>query len=297
MTSNQLFDGVVIFVQVVKAGGFSAAAQQMGHSTSYISKEINKLESRLGTRLLNRTTRSIGLTPEGQVYFQQCEQLVNDAEVAMGLVTQDKINPKGRLKISCPVHFGHIQLKPIFSEYLALYPNIQLDLNLSDQRIDVIADGYDLVIRATAQLDESSLICRKIHSFSGKTIVAKSYLNKHGDIYHPRELIHHQCICYANLKTPDRWDYLDKDGSTFNVDVKEKIMCNDGQMMLEMAIAGHGIARLPDFYLSDYHGQELDILFEEFPTKPIDVYAIYPSRRHLSPKVRSFIDLLTQRMA
>ena len=297
MTDNKLFEGIVVFVNVVNSGGFSAAAEKLGHSTSFISKEINKLESRLGVRLLNRTTRTIGLTPEGESYYSQCQQLIEDATTATNLITQHDVSPKGRLKLSCPVQFAHSHLQPIISEYLSRYPNVSLDLNLSDRHLDVVGDGYDLVIRATAQLDESSLICRKIYSAKGYTIVSQRYLDKHGIIYHPRELARHNCICYSNLKMPNRWDYQDKDGKTFIVDVPDKILCNEGRMLRKMVMDGHGVARLPSFYVEeDIQEGELIALFDEFPSTTIDVFAIYPSRQHLSPKVRSFIDLLIEKL-
>ncbi|QOL26171.1 LysR family transcriptional regulator [Thalassotalea sp. LPB0316] len=294
MNNNKLFDGIIIFVNVVKADGFSAAAEILGHSTSHVSKAVNKLESRLGVRLLNRTTRSIGLTPEGKAYYQQCLQLIEQATVATNLITQHDIEPKGRLKISCPVQFAHQHLQPIINDYLSRYPNVSLDLNLSDRHLDVIAEGYDLVIRATEQLDESSLICRKIYRAKSHTIAAPEYLKRHGEIYHPRELTRHNCICYSNLKAPNRWDYTHNDGSQFNVEVKDKVLCNEGRMLRKMALAGHGVTRLPSFYIEqDLKAGRLIELFQDLPTPSIDVFAIYPSRKHLSPKVRVFIDMLT----
>ena len=298
MTMNKLFDGVVIFTQVVKSGGFSAAADALGHSTSYVSKEVNKLEARLGVRLLNRTTRSIGLTPEGDAYYQQCLQLISDAELAVGLITQHEVSPKGVLKLSCPIGFAQAHLKAIISEYLQLYPSVSLELDLSDNRTDVIADGYDLAIRASSQLDESSLICRKLYSCGAFTVASKTYISRHGKPYHPRELATHNGICYSNLKSPSRWDYVEKDGKPFYVDIRPKVLCNNGHMQLSMALEGHGVARLPLFYMQEaLQGNQLEVLFEDFPTTTVDVYVIYPSRKHLSPKVRAFIDLAAERLA
>lgn len=297
MTMNKLFDGVVIFAQVVKSGGFSAAADALGHSTSYVSKEINKLEDRLGVRLLNRTTRSIGLTPEGDAYYQQCLQLISDAELAVGLITQHEVSPKGVLKLSCPIGFAHAHLKPIISEYLQRYPNVSLELDLSDKRTDVIADGYDLAIRASSQLDESSLICRKLYSCGAFTVASKEYISRHGKPYHPHELATHHGICYSNLKFPSRWEYIDKDGKPFSVDVRAKAICNNGHMQLAMVLEGHGIARLPQFYMHEAMKNDLlEVLFEDFPTTTVNVFVIYPSRKHLSPKVRAFIDLAAERL-
>ncbi|MCL1146794.1 LysR family transcriptional regulator [Shewanella marinintestina] len=297
MTINKLFDGIVIFAQVVKSGGFSAAAEALGHSTSYVSKEVNKLETRLGVRLLNRTTRSIGLTPEGEAYYQQCLQLISDAELAVGLITQDNVSPKGVLKLSCPVGFAQNHLQDIISEYINRYPNVSLELELSDQRTDVIADGYDLAIRASAHLEESSLICRKIYSSKAYTVASKEYISRHSKPHHPRELATHNGICYSNLKQPSRWDYIDTDGKPFFVDVRQKILCNNGHMQLAMVLAGHGIARLPSFYMEEaLNDNRLEILFESCPNTEIDVYVVYPSRKHLSPKVRAFIDLAAERL-
>ncbi|QQX81174.1 LysR family transcriptional regulator [Shewanella sp. KX20019] len=297
MTINKLFDGVVVFAQVVKSGGFSAAAEAMGHSTSYISKEVNKLEARLGVRLLNRTTRSIGLTPEGEAYYQQCQQLISDAELAVGLITQHDVSPRGVLKLSCPVGFAQNHLKPIISEYLQRYPNVSLELDLSDKRTDVIADGYDLAIRASSQLDESSLICRKLYSSKAYTVASKEYISRHGKPYHPRELANHNGICYSNLKIPSRWDYVDNEGKAFFVDVRPKILCNNGQMQIALVLEGHGVARLPSFYMqAELQNNQLEVLFDNFPAVDIDVFVIYPSRKHLSPKVRAFIDLAAERL-
>ncbi|MCE0557028.1 LysR family transcriptional regulator [Motilimonas sp. E26] len=295
MTSNKLFEGIEIFVQVVKSQGFSAAAEQLGHSSSHVSKEITKLETRLGVRLLNRTTRSIALTPEGEAYYQYCTQLLQDAESAIAAITQNSIDPKGTLKVSCPIGFSAHYLQPILAQFLDLYPNVRLDLDLSDKHIDVIADGYDLAIRATPQLAESSLICKRIFKTKAYVIASKGYLEKQGRPYHPRELNKHHCICYSNLKNPTRWEFSSQSGEHFSVDVKEKMRCNNGQAELDMVLADQGICRLPGFYLdSAFANEQIEALFPEFIQPEVNVYAVYPSRKHLSPKVRCFIDLLSE---
>ncbi|WP_076414609.1 LysR family transcriptional regulator [Shewanella sp. UCD-KL12] len=298
MTSNKLFDGLIIFDQVIKSGGFSAAAEALGHSTSFISKEVNKLEARLGVRLLNRTTRSIGLTPEGKAFHLECQQLIGSAELAVNLITHKDLAPKGELKISCPVGFANLYLKPILCEYMSLYPNVTLDLDMNDRRADVISEGFDLAIRASQQLDESSLICRKIYTSKAYTVASKAYLERHGSPHHPMELSKHHCLCYSNLKHPNRWEYTDKKGKPFTVDVRQKVLCNSGEMKLDMAIAGHGICRLPSFYSERAIASgQLEVLFDELPASDIDVFVVYPSRKHLSPKVRAFIDLTVEHLS
>ena len=301
MTHNdkqtKLFDGVVIFTQVVNCGSFSAAAELTGHSNSYISKEISKLEARLSVRLLNRTTRSLSLTPEGRVYFEQCQQMVFDAQDAIALLNQSNVNPKGKFKISCPVAFAQGYLQNVLFEYMALYPDIQLELDLNDRRVDLVQDGFDLVIRATEQLEESSLICRKIYSCKAYTIASSDYLKRFGRPNKPEQLTEHQCLCYSNLKKPNRWYYKGQSEEDIFVDVNCKVLCNSAQMELAMVIAGQGICRLPEFAMEQaLKNKSIEVLFVDYPTPDINVYAVYPSRKHLSPKVRCFIDLLTQRM-
>jgi len=294
---TRLFDGVVIFTQVVNCGSFSAAAELTGHSNSYISKEISKLEARLSVRLLNRTTRSLSLTPEGKVYFEQCQQMVFDAQHAVALLNQGNVKPKGKFKISCPVAFAQGYLQTILFEYMALYSDIELELDLNDRRVDLIQDGFDLVIRATEQLEESSLICRKIYSCKAYTIASSDYLNRFGRPSKPEQLIEHQCLCYSNLKKPNRWYYKGQNEEEFFVDVNCKVLCNSAQMELAMVLAGQGICRLPEFAMEQtLKDKSIEVLFANYPTPDINVYAVYPSRKHLSPKVRCFIDLLTQRM-
>ena len=301
MTSNDaktnLFDGVVIFTQVVNCGSFSAAAELTGHSTSYISKVVNKLETRLSVRLLNRTTRSLSLTPEGKIYFEQCQQMVFDAQDATSLLSQGIIEPKGVFKISCPVDFAHGYLQGVLSEYMQLYPDIQLELDLNDRHVDLVQGGYDMVIRATAQLEESSLICRKIYASKIITIASKAYLKRYGTPTTPQQLTEHQCICYSNAKQPSRWQYQEKDGKNIVVDVHSKLLCNSSQMELAMVLADQGVCRLPVFTMRHaLTDKNLVILFEDFPEQEVNVYAVYPSRKHLSAKVRCFIDLLVAKM-
>lgn len=198
--NTSLFDGMVIFVEVIKANGFSAAAELTGHSTSYISKEVNKLESRLGVRLMNRTTRSIGLTPEGKVFYQQCVQIINDTENALNLINQQESKPKGTLKISCPVSLGLNYLVSILGDFQANYPAVYLDIDVSDRQVDVIADGFDVVIRAQSQLEDSTLISRKILKTRGYTIATPGYLKKYGTPKIPQDLLDHRCLCYSPVR-------------------------------------------------------------------------------------------------
>ncbi len=298
MTVNrQLLDGIVIFTEVVKAGGFSAAAENMGHSTSYISKQVNQLEERLGVRLLNRTTRSIGLTPEGKVYYQQSQQIVSDAEDAVQAINQKTSEPRGTLKISCPVSFGLSYLRPLLGDYLAQYPKISLDMDLNDRQVDLIADGFDAVIRATDRLEDSSLISRRIMRSRGYTVASPEYLKRRGTPTHPSELVNHDCLCYVHLKQPSTWHYTHADGNQISVEVPRRMLCNSAEMELAMVLSDQGITRLPGFNIEqELASGQLVVLFDDYVSIQIDVFVVYPSRKHLSSKVRSFIDFLVQRI-
>ncbi len=294
VTNTKLFDGVVIFTHLVNSGSFTSAAELTGHSTSYISKELNKLEERLGVRLMNRTTRSISLTPEGKLYYQQCMQLVHDAEHTLGEISQSEVEPRGTLRVSCPVALSINYFQPILSEYMHRFPKVNLELDLNDRKVDLIQDGFDVVIRATHQLEESSLICRKLFTSPAYIVASHEYLKKHGTPKHPEQLKHHKCICYTNLKQPNRWTFIDKDDKNLHIEVPTSMLCNSSDMELKMVLDGHGICRLPAFTMQEaLNSGELSVLFDDYNTPEIDVFVVYPSRKHLSPKVRSFIDLIT----
>ncbi|WP_165399013.1 LysR family transcriptional regulator [Shewanella maritima] len=298
MQETQLFDGMVIFTKIVELQSFSAAAEATGHSTSHISKTFNKLEQRIGTRLLNRTTRSQSLTPEGEVFYRQCQQMVNDAKTALGMLDNKLQQPSGKLKISCPVSLGLRYLQPVLSKYLNLYPDVTLDLDLSDRHVDVIQDGFDLVIRATAQLDDSTLVCKRLRSFKGYTVATPEYLKQYGTPTEPAQLVDHKCICYSNLKQPTRWQFSHANKQDTFVDVGQYVGCNSSAMEVAMVLDHHGICRLPEFTL----GNLLDIgqlvtLFDDYHHTHIDVFAIYPSKTYLSAKVRAMVDLLVTDMA
>ena len=271
MTSNlsvstKLFDGIVVFTQLINSGSFTAAAEATGHSTSYISKEINKLEARLGVRLMNRTTRSLSLTPEGKLYYEQCQQLVQDGEQALGMVRQDDLTPRGTLRISCPVALSNNYLQPILSRYMSKYPQVELLLDLNDRKVDVIQDGFDAVIRATHQLEESSLICRKIMTSKSYTVASHDYIKRRGEPKHPSDLKQHSCLCYTNLKQPTRWVYQHKNGQNESVEVSSTLMCNNSDMELAMALDGHGICRLPAFTMQQaLDDGKLKVLLSDYP--------------------------------
>jgi DNA-binding transcriptional LysR family regulator len=294
---SRLFDGMVIFVHIVKSGSFTLAADISGHSTSYISKEINKLEARLGIRLLHRTTRSLSLTQEGELYFQLCQQIIEDAEQAENAIIGNQGEPQGRIKISCPISYGLSNLSPILSQFTEKHPKIQLELDLNDRKVDLISDGFDVVIRATEHLEDSSLISRRITQSEALVLASPSYLAKHGVPQHPSELAQHKIINYSNLKQPNIWLFNDHNGSAIQVHVESHVLTNSSTLEIALGVAGQGIFRVPRFALKDELKTGVLVeLFSDWPKTSIGIYMVYPSRKHMSAKVRSFIDFVVEEL-
>ncbi|WP_158969270.1 LysR family transcriptional regulator [Paraglaciecola sp. L3A3] len=296
--NSNLFDGMAIFVELINHGSFTKTAEASGHSTSYISKEINNLEARVGVRLLNRTTRKLSLTPEGQLYFQQCLQIVETAQQAQATLLGQQQEPIGKLKISCPVSLGLSKLQPILADYMTVYPKVKIELELNDRKVDLVAEGFDIAIRATQKLEDSSLISRCIMRSEAAVIASPDYLAKYGTPQIPEDLVAHKTISYSNIKQPNLWEFENADGKSSIVKVDSHILTNSSEMEIALCLAGKGITRMPCFNL---HGEiEQGRLIELFPTyqkQQIEVYLVYPSRRNMSSKVRSFIDFVVEHIS
>lgn len=286
-----LFNGMAIFVEVINSGSFTRAANRTGHSTSYMSKELNKLESRLGVRLMQRTTRSLALTPEGEIYFQQCQQIISAAEEAENLLTGKQLQPKGTLRVSCPTSFGVIQMGHIFSGFMEAYPEINLELDLSNRKVDLVSEGIDISIRATNQLEDSSLVSRLLSTSSSVTLASPAYLQRFGTPQHPSELEQHKLISYSYISKKNQWVYFDQQQQRIPIEQNNRVVTNSTEMELSLCLAGQGITRIPDFYLTDQlRSGKLVELFTDYQRPIVNMYLVYPSRKHMSSKVRCFID-------
>lgn len=293
--NNQLFDGIIVFCAVVEKGSFSAAAIECEHSTSYISKTINKLETRLNTRLLNRTTRSISLTTDGELYYQQCAQLIKDTQQAQAF--SQEIEPSGTLRISAPINYSVKTLKSLFNQYLKRYPKVTLDLELSDRKVDIVSEGYDLAIRITREMEDSSLIMRKIASSRIVTVASTEYLANHPSIDHPEQLKDHIGIRYSYAAKKDLWAYT-KGNETFNVDVPCNFTTNNGEVQLSYALDHLGITRVPEFIVKEHLANgNLHTILDEYDCDKVNIYLIYASRKHQSSKLRTFIDFLVEEIS
>ena len=294
VANTNLLDGVAVFVGVINTGSFTAAAQALGHSTSYVSKEITRLEKRLGSRLLNRTTRTISLTDAGRAYFERCSQIVIDAENAERSISQLQDKPRGLLRVNAPVSFASIYLLDYLSEFMNDFAEITLDVEFNDRMIDVVAEGYDVVIRA-GNIQDSNLVARKFTTSKSVVVASPDYLKKNGRPLQASELEQHACLAYSLLPNPTLWNFV-KDNSHTAVNINARLMANNAGLEVAMAVNGVGIGRLPLFCCEKEIAKgELVIILEDYDQPEIGVYVVYPHRQYLTARVRAFVDFIVDK--
>jgi len=296
VASTGLLDGVAVFVGLINAGSFTAAAHALGHSTSYVSKAVTRLEKRLGSRLLNRTTRTISLTDAGRAYYERCSQIVIDAENAERSINQLQEKPGGLLRINAPASFGSKYLLNILSQFMHRYPEVKLEVEFNDRLIDVVAEGYDVVIRV-GEIKDSNLVARKFTSSRGVVVASPDYLERKGCPKRAEDLAQHDCIAYSLLPTPTQWVFY-KDGVRTSVMVDPRAMCNSAEIEVAMVVEGIGITRLPLFTCEqEVANGDLQIILDNYDQLKLDVYAVYPHRQYLTAKVRAFVDYVVAAFA
>lgn len=283
--------GMMIFAQVVSSGSFSRAAEEMGMSKSSVSKKVSYLEDRLGVRLLNRTTRKLSLTEIGQVFYERCARIMSEAEEAELAITRLQDEARGHLRLSAPVSFGIRHLGTPLAEFMRQYPDVTLDVALNDRFVDIVDEGYDLAIRI-GQLPDSSLIAKKIGESRMICAASKDYWDQKGRPAHPDDLLRHDCISYSLSRLAGQWLFNDT-SKPHPVRLKAKIEVNNGDIACEMAANGAGVVMSPAFICGHLIAEgQLESVLEDFECEPINIYAVYPHNRHLSAKVRLFVDYL-----
>jgi len=285
------------FVQIVKASTITAAAEQLDVAKSAVSRRLSELEERLGVELFHRTTRRLVLTESGQAFYARCYQILDDLEEAEHTVSQAHHELSGQLRVAAPLSFGVMHLGPAIIEFQKIHPQLSFDIDFNDRQIDLIQEGFDVGIRI-AHLKDSSLIARKIANLSTVVCASPEYIKNHGVPNTPEELINHSCITYSYLDTPNRWSFINKQGEQLTVKVAKLMQANNGSFLTDVAVSGLGIVRQPRFiaYEAIKKGTLIPIL-QDFSTIGINAYAIYPPTRHLSQRVRYFIDFLVERFS
>ncbi|WP_281017120.1 MULTISPECIES: LysR family transcriptional regulator [unclassified Minwuia] len=283
---------MAVFAAIAEAGSLTQAAERLSLSKSAVSKQLSRLEERLGARLVNRNTRQVSLTEVGIVYFDFCARILEEAEAAEAAVANLQDAPRGRLRVNAPMSFGTMHLAAALTGFANAYPEITVDLELTDAFVDLVDGGIDVAVRITSMQD-STLIARQLAPACRMVAASPDYLAEHGTPQHPRDLSRHNCMIYSLAPNPGTWVFREADGSAMPIPVQGSIRSNNGEVLREAAIAGLGILVDPTFitYRAIRDGRLVPLLCDyELPRSGI--HAVYPNRRHLSPKVRAFIDFL-----
>jgi len=285
------------FVRSVDDGGFSAAARELGLTPSALSKLVTRLEDRLGARLLQRTTRRLQLTPEGEAFYVRSRRILADMDEAEAEVVAAGVRPTGLLRLHCGSAFGMHQLAPAIPLFLERYAGVELDITISDEPLVGLGEGVDLAIRIGA-LDESSMVARRICNLERVICAAPSYLERCGTPRTPDELQQHNCLWITSLPVLRRWPFDTDDGIRV-VHIDGNVVANNAETVLQLAMAGVGITRLTDVIAGDAigRGELIPILSEWHHVEPVPLYATYPSGRNLSPKIRVMVDFLVEQFS
>jgi DNA-binding transcriptional LysR family regulator len=285
------FKEMQAFAAVADAGSFVRAAESLQVSKTAVSRLIGDLEARLGVRLLHRTTRRLSLTAEGEVFHARCKALTADVEEAEAEVTARAGEAVGQLRLNVPVSFGLMHLAPLWPAFLQQHPKVTLDVTLADRIIDLVDEGYDLAVRI-AQLPASSLVSRKIASTRLVLCASPDYLRRHGEPSQPADIARHTVFTYTLLATGDTWNFEGPDGPV-EVKVTPRLRSNNGDTCCAAALQHQGIVLQPSFMVSHHlrAGALVEVL-PQYRSLELGVYALYASRRHVTPKVRVVIDFL-----
>ncbi len=286
--------GMETFVRVVEAGSFIAAADRLGISAAMVSRYVQNLEERLGTRLLNRTTRRIGLTEAGAAYFERCQQVLRDIEEMDLSVAREVQQPRGVLRVNAPVVFGTRHLSRFLAEYEQRFPKVAIDLSLTDRFVDLVEEGADVAVRI-GTLTESSLVARRLCPIRLVLCASPDYLEQHGTPRTPEDLAKHNCLGYSYTRGGAEWELIGPDGPII-VPIRGSLRANHGETLCQAAIDGLGLALQPTFLAGEALAKGLlQPVLLGYQPREISAYAIFLSRKFLSAKVRTFVDFLAEK--
>jgi DNA-binding transcriptional LysR family regulator len=284
------------FVRVVDAGGFSAAGRRLNMSTTMVSSHVQALETRLGVRLLNRTTRRVSLTEVGKAYYDRATQILADIEQADEIASTLQSSPRGTLRVYVATHIVPF-VSPVVAEFVSTYPEARIDLMMGERNIDMVEEGFDLAIRLTPPTD-SSVIVRSLATWRHVLCCSHGYIAKHGKPLQLSELAAHNCMRHVNYPYPDEWRFVDRKGVPASVKIAGNLVTNSGETLRRAALQDVGISLAAGFLVhDDLEAGRLVRLLPEYRPLEFAVNAIYPHRHHVSAKVRIFIDLLARHSA
>lgn len=289
------FDSLHTFVAVVEAGSFSTAAVRLDRAKSAVSRQVAALEAHLGVQLLNRTTRRLSLTEAGREFHERAQRILADLDEAELSVAAEQTALRGRLRLAAPLSFGVLHLAPALDEFLLQHPELVLDLDLDDRRINLVEEGFDLALRI-GELADSTLVARALAPIRMQLCASPEYLRRHGTPRTPQDLAFHAGLVYGNVPEAQQWRFVDVAGKVHSVKVPARLRANNGDILIRAAVEGIGVVVSPTFIAHRaLAAGELVPLLPEYQAPGTSAYAVYPSRRHLPQRVRVLIDFLAQR--
>lgn len=285
------FKEIEAFVAVAQLGSFVKAAERLGVSKAMVSRNVSELEARLGVRLMQRTTRRLALSDAGAEYLQRCVQILGELHDANAAVSASAVQAQGRIKITAPLTFGIRHLAPLWGEFLRIHPRVELEVNLNDRVVDLIEEGYDLAVRI-GQLGSSTLIARRIASTRLVLCASPRYLQQAQPIHELDDIADHDVIAYTYLATGEQWHFSGAQGAR-SIEVHPHLRSNSGDTCRAAALADQGIVFQPGFLVGeDLRAGRLVQILPQFAGPDMDISVVYPSRHHLSHKVRAMVDFL-----
>lgn len=289
--------GIAAFVEAAEAGSFARAAERMNLSRSAVGKSIARLEERLGTRLFHRTTRSQSLTDDGQAFYERCVRALAELEAAESVLDDSRRAPTGRLRISAPVLFGRRCVAPIMLDILRRYPQLGLEMSFTDRRVDLVEEGFDLVVRSGELPDSAGLVARRIGVQKLVVCAAPAYLAEHGRPRKLADLSGHEVIVYGRAGWSKAWNFLDAKGEAHDLQWSSRIRLDDLEAIADATLAGEGLAWLPGWLVAEHlRSGALVHVLENETSRDVDVHAVWPQSRHLPMRVRVVIDELVKRI-
>ncbi len=283
-----------VFATVVARGSFTRAADALDTSPANVTRYVNELEAHLGVRLLNRTSRRLSLTDSGQALADRIGLILEDLTEAEAIAGAGSLKPAGRLRINAPLSFGILHLAPLWPQFLARYPDIELDVSLNDRIVDLVEEGFDMGVRISRG-GSSAYVARKLATSRNVVCASPAYIARHGAPQTPDDLGHHACIINQHSMAPDTWSLRDADGTEHLARPRAVMRVNNGETAREAMLAGIGINWQATFIVADdLRAGRLVRVLPDYYLPDIDILAIYPSRRHLSAKVRVMVDFLSE---
>jgi len=291
----ELATQMMVFARTVEEGGFSAAARALHLTPSAVSKQISRLEDRLGMRLLNRTTRQISLTEEGREFYERCVRVLAEIEEAEQWILESRDTVRGTLRVSATVAFAKRHVLPLVPEFLGRYPDLRVHLEVTDRFVDLVEEGVDVAIRFSEQIVDPSLVARPLAPNRRVVCAAPAYLERHGAPETPEQLLEHNCLRLYTVSTFNEWEFQGTEGGGV-LAVKGNFETNSADALYHAALAGIGIARLGTFLVApDLKAGRLVRLLPGYEHRKSSILAVFPKRQNLSPKVRAFVDFLVEK--